>query len=180
MRVCLYAVACALTAVVFHATATPASAAVIIAADNGGRMGEYAARFLQVRQSGERVVIDGVCLSACTMVLGLVPRDRICATRNAVLGFHAAWQPDGEGGRITSPPATRALMETYPRVIRAWIARRGGLTSRMIFLRGADLAAIVPSCGGDARSRVARSRPASPPRQAVRADLRRARVAARQ
>jgi hypothetical protein len=71
-------------------------------------------------------------------------------------------------------------MEIYPADIRAWIARRGGLTPRMMFLRGSDLAAIVPPCGGEAQSRVARSRPTGPLRQVVRADLRQARVVARQ
>ena len=35
-----------------------------------------------------------VCASACTIVLGAVPRDRICLTPNASLGFHAAYDRD--------------------------------------------------------------------------------------
>jgi hypothetical protein len=152
-----------------------------ITADNGGRMGDYADRFLQWRQSGERIVIDGVCLSACTMVLGLVPRERICATGRAVLGFHAAWQPDGNGGRITSPPATKALMQTYPPAVRAWIARRGGLTPKMIFMRGSDLTAIVAPCSSETRQASARSRTIAQSRAGtVRADLSRTTLASRQ
>ena len=30
-----------------------------------------------MRASGERIVIDGPCLSACTLVVSMVPRDRI-------------------------------------------------------------------------------------------------------
>lgn len=159
--------------------AMPATATVRITADNGGRMGEYAARFLQVRQSGERVVIDGVCLSACTMVLGLVPRHRICATARAVLGFHAAWQPDGNGGRIASAPATAVLMQTYPASVRSWIARRGGLTAKMIFMRGNELRSIVPPCGGETRQASARPLRPAPAAGAVRADLTRPTLAAR-
>src|SRR2546430_12063950 len=48
------------------------------------------------------VVIAGTCVSACTMVLGLVPTDRICATSNAVLGFHAAWMFDNRSEEHTS------------------------------------------------------------------------------
>ena len=55
--------------------ATSASAAVVLSGDGGGKMEEYAARFQQVRASGDTVVIDGICSSACTMVLGLVPRN---------------------------------------------------------------------------------------------------------
>jgi hypothetical protein len=167
-------------ALTFFATIAPATATMRITADNGGRMGDYAARFLQVRQSGERVVIDGVCLSACTMVLGLVPRDRICATGRAVFGFHAAWQPDGNGGRIPSAPATAALMQTYPASVRAWIARRGGLTPKMIFMRGRDLGGVVAPCGSETQQ--ASASPRRIPRRpaVVRADLTSRTLVARQ
>ena len=85
-----------------------ASATVLIVEDGGGRMEDYAARFRQVRQSGQAVVIDGPCLSACTMVLGIVPLDRICATPNAVLGFHGAWAYDDDGGRVPGVGHARA------------------------------------------------------------------------
>jgi hypothetical protein len=176
MRAGVLAFAAALTAASF----TSASATVLISGDNGGRMGDYASRFTQVRHSGEQVVIDGQCLSACTMVLGMVPRNRVCVTQNAVLGFHAAWQPDGSGGRVPSPPATRALMETYPPSIRTWLARRGGLTPQMIFLRGHELAAIVPTCGSTPRPAYAsRARRGRTVQRTLRPDLRRAGIAAR-
>lgn len=167
-------------ALAFFTAITPATATMRITADNGGRMGDYAARFLQVRQSGERVVIDGVCLSACTMVLGLVPRDRICATERAVLGFHAAWQPDGNGGRIPSAPATAALMDTYPASVRAWIARRGGLTPKMIFMRGRELGGVVARCGGETRQASATPRRMSRRAAVFRADLTSRTLVARQ
>ena len=62
--------------------------------------------------------ISGVCLSACTILLGYVPRKNICMTDKGVLGFHLA----------TMEFATRQLMEVYPDYIKAWIAKRGGLT----------------------------------------------------
>ena len=141
MRTCLIA------AVVSTAlTVTSASATVIISGDIGGKMQDYTTHFRQVRDSGEPVVISGRCISACTMVLGLVPSDRICATPNAVLGFHAAWTFDDSGRRVVSPSGTQDLMNTYPASVRAWIARRGGLTPKMMYLRGPDLAAIVAPC----------------------------------
>src|SRR5262245_33141085 len=127
-------------------TVTSASATVIIRGDIGGKMQDYTTHFRQVRDSGEPVVISGRCVSACTMVLGLVPSDRICATPNAVLGFHAAWTFDDSGRRVVSPSGTQDLMRTYPASVRDWIARHGGLTPKMIYLRGRDLAAIVAPC----------------------------------
>jgi hypothetical protein len=170
----------AVTALSMALTVTSASATVLISGDIGGMMENYVARFQQVRQSGEPVVIDGECYSACTMVLGLVPRNRICATPNAVLGFHAAWQFDKSGSRVASASGTRDLMKTYPASVRAWIARHGGLTPNMKFVRGRDLAAIVAPC--DKASREASSPPArhaSGARQAHRVDLRRAQADAR-
>lgn len=76
---------------------TYASATMRISDDAGGRIGNYVETYSQVRNSGEMVMIDGSCLSACTMVLGLVPRDRICVTRRATLSFHAAWLPGPRG-----------------------------------------------------------------------------------
>lgn len=143
------------------AAITPAAADVLITSDTGGMIGDYVARWQRVRQSGERVVIDGTCLSACTIVVGMIPRDRLCATRNAALGFHAAWLPDANGNRVTSPIATKALWGMYPGSVRRWITRRGGLTPRMLMMRGRDLAAVVPSCESGARRIAASPRPAA-------------------
>ena len=137
-------------------TATSASATVIISDDVGGKMRDYTTHFRQVRDSGEPVVIAGTCVSACTMVLGLVPTDRICATSNAVLGFHAAWMFDNSGKRVVSASGTQDLMQTYPAPVRAWIARRGGLTPKMMYLRGRDLAAIVAPCNSSRAASVSR------------------------
>src|ERR1700747_1498812 len=75
----------------------PARAEVRILASPGGEVGPFLDLFARVRASGERVVIDGPCLSACTLVLSVVPDDRICVTRRAVLGFHAARSIDQRG-----------------------------------------------------------------------------------
>src|SRR5438067_2460416 len=104
---------------------TSASATVVISDDIGGKMRDYTTHFRQVSDSGEPVVIAGACVSACTMVLGLVPSNRICATQNAVLGFHAAWMFDSDGKRVVSASGTQELMRTYPAPVRAWIAGRG-------------------------------------------------------
>jgi hypothetical protein len=117
-----------------------------ISDDTGGRIGTYVEAFAAVRSSGERVVIDGLCLSACTLVLGIVPRDRICVTRKALLGFHAAWMPGPAGRPVHSAPGTQALWEVYPQHVRRWINSRGGLSQKMIFLRGRELAAMYPEC----------------------------------
>src|SRR5499427_3710325 len=100
-----------------------ASAAVRIKADPGGQIGPYLESLAELRSSGERVIIDGPCLSACTMLLGVIPKDRICVTPKARLGFHAAWNPGEDGAPILSRGGTQLLMEVYPEHVRSWIAR---------------------------------------------------------
>ena len=125
----------------------PASADVRIRSSPGGAVEAYLAAFARVRQSGQRVVIDGPCLSACTLVLSTIPRNRICVTRRAVLGFHAPRWYDLQSGRTTrAPEATRAVTVTYPAGVRAWIKKRGGLTQKVIYLRGKELSALYPRC----------------------------------
>jgi hypothetical protein len=124
----------------------PARAEVRILASPGGAVGPFLELFERVRQTGEPVVIDGPCLSACTLVLSTVPNDRICVTRRAVLGFHAARSVDRRGRIYAEPEASQAVLEAYPAPVRGWISRHGGLTSRLLLLRGRELAAIYPLC----------------------------------
>lgn len=126
--------------------AEPASARVRIGDDAGGRIGHYIDTFSAMRNSGEHVAIDGACLSACTLILGIVPQDRICVTRRAKLGFHAAWIPGPRGETIRSAAGTRALWDYYPPHVRRWINSRGGLQNRMIFLRGRELTSMYQPC----------------------------------
>ena len=135
-----------IAALALCAVIASAHAEVRILSSPGGQVGPFIELFDKVRETGERVVIDGPCLSACTLVLMTVPSERICVTRRAVLGFHAARSIDQRGRLYAEPEASRAVHEAYPAPIRDWISRRGGLTSRLLLLRGRELAAIYPSC----------------------------------
>ena len=123
-----------------------ARAEVRILASPGGQVGPFIDLFEKVRNSGERVVIDGPCLSACTLVLSMVPSDRICVTRRAVLGFHAARSMDRRGRMYAEPEASKLVLQAYPGPVRDWIVSRGGLTSRLLLLRGRELASMYRPC----------------------------------
>ena len=129
MRRILFAIVESLMAV------APSLADIRILSSVGGEVGEYLKLFETFRQSGERIVIDGPCYSACTLVLATIPQDRICVTRKAVLGFHAARLRDENGRIYSAPEATRVVAAGYPAGVRAWINRHGGLTGKTIFLR---------------------------------------------
>jgi hypothetical protein len=125
----------------------PAGADVRILSSSGGAVEDYLRIFAQLRRSGERVIIDGPCFSACTLVLSTIPKNRICVTRRAVLGFHAARWVDPRTGRTSrAPEATRIVTQSYPAGVRAWIKKRGGRTGKPIYLRGRELGSLYRRC----------------------------------
>lgn len=141
-----------LAAVLLLAGMGASQAVVRIADDRGGRIGTYVDKYQGLRTSGETVIIDGLCASACTIVLGAVAHDKICVTSAATLGFHAAWDFGANGRAITNPEATQMLYSMYPTPVRKWITARGGLKPRMIFLRGKQLQSMYRPCYLDAQA----------------------------
>ena len=130
-------------------TALPAVADLRITRDHGGEVKKYKVKYERVREKGERVIIDGVCNSACTLVLGIVPHNRICVTPRASLGFHEAYVDQRWPIRmkIASASGTADLMSYYPEPVLDWIGRKGGLTPKMkVVKNGPDLWAMVLSC----------------------------------
>jgi hypothetical protein len=141
-----------LAAVLLLAGVGASHAVVRIGEDRGGRIGTYVDRYQGLRSSGETVIIDGLCASACTIVLGAVAHDKICVTSHANLGFHAAWDFGANGRAVTNPEATQMLYAMYPSAVKRWIAQRGGLTPHMIFLRGKQLMSMYKPCYLDAQA----------------------------
>ena len=120
-----------------------------ITRDFGGLIEQYKVKYGKIRDRGERVIIDGVCNSACTLVLGIVRANRICATPKASLGFHAAYFDKAYtfGVKVTSYAGTADLMSHYPSRVKEWIRRNGGLTSEMKRVKnGPDLWKMVDPC----------------------------------
>jgi hypothetical protein len=138
----------AVLAILLAASIPPhARADMRIEASAGGEVGSFVRLFERVRASGERVIIDGPCFSACTLVLSLVPRERICVTPRAALGFHGARSLDAFGVIRDEPGASKIVLSTYPAPVRNWIARHGGLSPRLLLLQGRELAAMYRRCG---------------------------------
>ena len=130
---------------VFSADASFAE--IRIRSSMGGAVRNYLKEFARMRQSGERVVIDGPCLSACTLVLSTIPANRICVTRRAVLGFHAPrWLDTRTGRTYAARKETRTVTASYPPAVRAWLKRRGGLSGEVLYLRGRELARLYRPC----------------------------------
>jgi hypothetical protein len=120
-----------------------------ITRDHGGWVDQYKTKYAAIRDRGERVIIDGICNSACTLVLGIVPLNRVCVTPRASLGFHMAYYDKATtfGVKVTSYAGTVDLMSYYPETVKDWISRNGGLTPEMKKVKnGPELWAIVDPC----------------------------------
>src|SRR5437016_11919654 len=112
---------------------SPAGADYRITRDYGGMVEDYKTKYAKIRARGERVIIDGICNSACTLLLGIVPLNRVCVTPNASLGFHQAYFDKSYtfGFKVISDAGTADLMSHYPPPVKNWIKQHGGLTPDM-------------------------------------------------
>jgi hypothetical protein len=118
--------------------------------DPGGLLDQYKAKYTVVRDRGERVIIDGMCSSACTLVLGIVPLSRVCVTPRARLGFHMAYYDEAttDGSKVLSYEGTAEVMSYYPEKVKEWIGRHGGLAANGVkkVKNGPELWAMVDPC----------------------------------
>jgi hypothetical protein len=129
--------ACLLLAITLALASSTASAETIDVFDNhGGRVADYDARWAMHARQGASVRIVGPCQSACTVLLGHIPRSRICVTPQASFGFHLA--------RL--PQATATLWNGYPADIKAWINQRGGLKREFVWMRAPDVYRFFRRC----------------------------------
>jgi hypothetical protein len=113
--------------------------------DAGGKIDQSIETFNKLASSNVPILIDGYCAPACTVVLGIVPLDRICVTGRARFGFHASVSNDEDGRPTYDDAGTQLLLDTYPKPLRDWIVKNGGLTGHiMMYLSGVQLKTILP------------------------------------
>ena len=86
--------------------------------DEGGDIETYARHINEINRSGQTVVIDGKCMSACTMYLGA---DRVCVTPRAEFLFHGSIPYPGE----TKAQSDKAMTNFYSPEMRAWFYGEG-------------------------------------------------------
>lgn len=115
---------------------------VIISNDDGGDPTVYLDR---AKRRDLLLELRGECNSACTMYLS---NPRTCVHPDAILGFHAAYYVGS-----VSPSERKNLqrwndysVSLYPLKVQKWLLKNGGLSKKMLFLQGEELAATVPIC----------------------------------
>jgi hypothetical protein len=104
--------------------------------DHGGSVAAYDRHWAELEERGVSVRIVGPCQSACTVLLGHIPRKKICVMPEASFGFHLA--------HLSS--ATATLWKGYDPDIRAWINAHGGLQKDFIWLRAPEIFDYFQKC----------------------------------
>jgi len=115
---------------------TSGAAALDVFDNHGGSVAQYDARWTGLAAQGVSVRIVGPCQSACTVLLGHIPRSRICVMPNAEFGFHLA----------NTASARATLWAAYQPDIQAWIAAHGGLRKDFMWMSAPDIFRYFKRC----------------------------------
>lgn len=110
------------TSVVLFTAAANANP-IVIHDHPGGLVGEEIMWWEVIRASGNLVVVDGECTSACNMLWGQIPPERVCITHDSVFGFHAA--TDTPGGPPDLPSTQRVIENYFPEWLQKLIVKHG-------------------------------------------------------
>ena len=113
-----------------------AAETIDISDSHGGSVAAYSQRWKELAARGVKVRIVGACQSACTVLLGYIPRDHICVMPAARFGFHTAKRP----------MATSVLWHSYASDIQGWINARGGLTPDFKWMGAPDTYRYFHKC----------------------------------
>lgn len=147
----------ALAGVMLACALLPAKATTYIRDDNGGVIVEYVEKYSNLRDSGEKVIVDGDCISACTLMLGLLPKQQVCATKKAAFGFHSAslrieLQP-GHPKYLHAREMSSLIWNLYPYPVRVRLKQLGWNGDHpeiphpnLVFMRGKNLYKFVRKC----------------------------------
>lgn len=126
----------AFAVLLFLPTALQAQQTIDVYDDHGGVVPEYDAHWADLASQGVSVRITGPCQSACTVLLGHIPRERICVMPEARFGFHLAG----------FERSTQILWSAYAPDIRQWIDDHGGLTHAFIWMSAPDTYRYFKKC----------------------------------
>jgi hypothetical protein len=130
----------------------PTNATVIINKDYGGVIDEYVMKYEIFRSAGDNIIIDGECDSACTLLLGIIPKHKMCVTPRAKLGFHSGALVNLKTGeRKHSQDATERLWLSYPKEVKALLRTKGFWGQEhpeLVYVEGAELRSLIPQCEG--------------------------------
>jgi hypothetical protein len=91
--------------------------------DSGGHLQSYIAEVRRLNAEASTKAIRGVCVSACTIYLGV---KNVCVDPTAQVWFHAAHLP---GDNRPNSLGSLEMLSYYPPSVRAWAIRTRALES---------------------------------------------------
>lgn len=118
---------------------------ITISSDFGGGVVDYIEKYNKYRQAGAKLRIDDLCMSACTLVTGLMPASNVCVSPYAQLAFHSAWFMTMMGP-AHSEEGTKLIWNIYPEAVREKLKAAGwdgGAHPGFIYFKGTD---FYPLC----------------------------------
>lgn len=111
---------------------------VVITFDRGGYIDAFVAKWKYIAQKGYKVEVRGPCVSACTLLLGIVPPENVCWADGARFGFHAASVGSWDGKkwvfRVDPTYTVKMDFQFYPRWVARWVADNVPLTNDVVFM----------------------------------------------
>lgn len=117
--------------------------------DTGGILDSYIDKYIALREGRASVVIDGVCLSACALIVGLMDTSQVCVTPRAQLGFHSTSEVHGDWRRYHAE-STRMYFAMLPPAMRELLRTRGwdgnSEHEALIYVEGEELRAFFKAC----------------------------------
>jgi hypothetical protein len=119
---------------------------------NGGVMDDFIKYWHQVKREGRQVRIQGRCASSCTLMIGIIPKERICVAPGAYMAFHQAsdsyFHPQYGVQRAYSESGTQLMWDHYKKIkpIKDFLVATGGLKSDLTKLSGRHLQKIFRAC----------------------------------
>lgn len=133
---------------------TPALAVVVITEDGGGIINEFEQRYATFKASNEFVILDGMCASACTLVFNIMPRENVCVTERAKLGFHSAYTQEKGMAPEFSALGTDMLWKALPPAVKDALRAKGWdggelegwKEGNLIWLEGTELQQFYRLC----------------------------------
>lgn len=129
----------------------------IIRGDMGGRNATYFNKFKHLANEGRRIIIDGDCASACTLVIHKEAGSIVCITPRARMGFHQPYRLKfGFVNRSTLErdkvdKVWQRIVNGYPPTIRRMVInapdpKRGARTTDILWLEYKDLRKAIKPC----------------------------------
>lgn len=116
--------------------------------DGGGVVTEFIEHFSEIRANNALVVVDGQCISACTLVTALDPA-KVCATPSAQFVFHSAFSRGPDGEKVFAAEITHIIWHQYPEKLRTLLTSKGWTGEErndLLFIEGDDVLKFMRRC----------------------------------